>query len=637
VNAWTPVGPDAGFVNTFAVAAGPAGAIYAATADAGVWKSTDRGATWSPANGQLGDLGVLDLRADPVDPATLYAATATALYKTVDGGATWRPILNGYVAKVAVAPSSPITVYAEFLWLGHIPRVYRSRDGGATWRFADFGLRTSPLGPFGLEIDPRDWETVFTLFALGVDATADAGRHWKEVLPIEHALEAAISLALDPHAPGTLLAGSSEVRRSVDGGATWSATTGIEVRRSEVTSLAFDPRISGVAYAGTGPGPAWFPFPGVGRIYKSVDGGATWNRQVDGLDQVNALAVDPLLARRVFAATDRGVLRTLNGGRSWADANRGLRASQIRSVTFDPGAPRTLYATAEANEQFLGVFKSTDGGGSWVPALQGLGSVTFPARVAPVGRVIAVPGAPLYAAGSGQLDRSLDGGATWQPLHTGNTLVFDADVDPTSPRTVYAVGSLDSVCQGLYCPPIGHVNLSTDGGTTFTDITERVNPSETPGLLATVTIDKASGTVYLSGELTFRSTDRGATWTRLPLGPGIRSLAVDPAAPSTLYAVDKTTLWRSTNSDDSWSPIGGLPAGPGFELRRVAVDPSGSGAVYLATSQGVYASFDHAATWAPLGNLASLSVLTVAVDPFDPTKIYAGTARGGGLFVYSRR
>jgi len=131
VNAWTPVGPDAGFVNALAVAAGPTSAIYAGTASAGVFKSLDRGATWSSANGQLGDLGVFDLRADPVDPRILYAATGTALYKTVDGGATWRPVLRGIVLKVAVAPSALRTVYAEVLEFRSLARIYRSRDGDA--------------------------------------------------------------------------------------------------------------------------------------------------------------------------------------------------------------------------------------------------------------------------------------------------------------------------------------------------------------------------------------------------------------------------------------------------------------------------------------------------------------------------
>src|SRR5436305_1287141 len=74
VNRWTPIAPGAGFVNALAVAAGPTGATYVATADGGVFRSVDHGATWSGANQGLADLFIQDLRADPADPAVLFAA-----------------------------------------------------------------------------------------------------------------------------------------------------------------------------------------------------------------------------------------------------------------------------------------------------------------------------------------------------------------------------------------------------------------------------------------------------------------------------------------------------------------------------------------------------------------------------------
>jgi photosystem II stability/assembly factor-like uncharacterized protein len=646
VDRWASISPGAGFVNALAVAPGPAGAAYAATADAGVFRSGDRGASWAAASGGLGDLRVADLRVDPADPLTLYAATAMALYKTTDGGASWRAVLAGNVGKVAVAASAPRFVYAEMMQDGRVPRLFRSRDGGATWREFDAGLPGSADGPFGLEVDPRRPFVAYNLFADAVYGTASGGQRWSYVTGSPFLLATIDALAIDPLHPDTLLAGSLQVQRSDDRGVTWvPSTSGIAIPWGEVTSLAFQPTDPSVVYAGTGWGPAYFPMPGKGQIYKSVDGGASWSPRLGGLGRVNALLVDPATPRRVLAATDRGVLRTDNGGRAWADSNRGLAASQVVGITPDPSAPGTLFATLRANDQFLGVYRSDDGGANWAPRLRGLASATAPTTWVDAGRVVAVAGAPLYAAGSGQLDRSVDGGATWQPLDTGNNRVLDAAVDPGAPATVFAVGKLLFPCDLPIgpCPTVGLASVSRDGGNTFTDVTPLINPGPlpgvpAPGLLAAVAIAPGSGAVYVTGDLTARSDDHGATWTRLPLGPGIRSLALDPGAPSTLYAVDAATVWKSGDGGAEWTAVNaGLPAGGSLEMRRIAVDPSGSGSVALATSRGVFLLPAHQAAWTPLPGLEDFSVLSVAFDPFDPAKIYAGTAGGGGLFVYRRR
>ncbi|HEY0782549.1 MAG TPA: hypothetical protein VGE98_08850 [Thermoanaerobaculia bacterium] len=251
--------------------------------------------------------------------------------------------------------------------------------------------------------------------------------------------------------------------------------------------------------------------------------------------------------------------------------------------------------------------------------------------------MIAVAGAPLFAAGSGRLNRRTDGGANWQALDLGDDSVIDAAVDPVTPRLVYAAGELVYVCQTFVCPQIGRVSLSRDGGRTFRNISDLVNPTAAAGRFTTVAV-APNHTAYVSGDLTFKSDDRGSSWHPLPLGPGIRNLIVDPGTPSTLYAVDAATVWKSADAGATWTAQnGGLPSGGGFELRQIAIDPRGSGTVALATSRGVFWSSDRAVSWQPLAGLEERSALSVAIDPFSANKIYAGTATGGGLFVYTRR
>ncbi|HEY0782548.1 MAG TPA: hypothetical protein VGE98_08845 [Thermoanaerobaculia bacterium] len=377
VNRWTPIAPGAGFVNALAVAAGPTGATYAATADGGVFRSVDHGATWSAANQGLADLAVQDLRADPADPAVLFAATQSGLYETTDGAASWRQVLAGNVMNVAIAASAPRLVYAAFQEFTSFVRVVKSSDGGATWQDA--------LGPlygqftYGLEVDPQRSDVVHALLYNSVFSTADGGQHWRSSLASGFDLNVVDALAIDPREPDTLFAGALQVMKSRDGGVTWSpSSTGISIPFGEVTSLAFHPTSSAVLYAGTGWGPSFYPSTGLAQIYKSVDGGATWQAQVGGLDRVNALVVDPSRPRRVLAATDRGVLRSENGGGLWAESSRGLAASQTLAVTPDPAHRGTLYASAQAGGQSVGVYRSDDGGASWVSRVQGLAGPGLP-------------------------------------------------------------------------------------------------------------------------------------------------------------------------------------------------------------------------------------------------------------------
>jgi photosystem II stability/assembly factor-like uncharacterized protein len=120
-----------------------------------------------------------------------------------------------------------------------------------------------------------------------------------------------------------------------------------------------------------------------------------------------------------------------------------------------------------------------------------------------------------------------------------------------------------------------------------------------------------------------------AAW--VPLGPeggSIRALAVDPAAPSTLYAgSDGGGVWKSADAAASWSPAN---AGMGnIQVSALAIDPHDPRTLYAGTEIGVWKSADGGVSWAPASEgLAEPQVVQLALDPLHPGTLYAGTLGG---------
>jgi photosystem II stability/assembly factor-like uncharacterized protein len=281
---------------------------------------------------------------------------------------------------------------------------------------------------------------------------------------------------------------------------------------------------------------------GTGRLTAIATGGRDWASIGPEGGTILDLAVDPTRPQVVYAATyEGGVFKTANGGRTWRPANDGLGSYYVRSLAVDPSDPATLYAGTEG-----GVFKTTDGAGHWAAANTGLHE-----EMLPFVHVVAVDPthpATLYAGTPGLgIFKSTDGAATWQwfPDCELECYIDALVVDPVTPTTVYAGGM--------------------DGA--------------------------------------FKSMDGGDTWIPMNNGlnnAGLAALAIDPDAPSILYAAGASGgLFKSTDGAASW-----LPADTGLngvsKVKDLAVDPAHPGTVYAATFgyySGVYKSTDWAGHW----------------------------------------
>lgn len=169
------------------------------------------------------------------------------------------------------------------------------------------------------------------------------------------------AIVFDPTNPEIVYALPGSIIKSSDGGKTWQAKMngmrlGLEQR---VQSLAIDPKNPNVLYAGVGGFLS-------GTLYKSTDAGENWIDLENGrpiFNTVSCLAIDPGNTNIVYAGTDgRGILfKTTDGGQTWNATGLGETSRVIDMVAISPQANNRIYAGV----RFGGLYVSNDGGISW--------------------------------------------------------------------------------------------------------------------------------------------------------------------------------------------------------------------------------------------------------------------------------
>ena len=256
------------------------------------------------------------------------------------------------------------------------------------------------------------------------------------------------------------------VWKTNDFGRTWKPIFD-EQPTGSVGDLVVSPSNPEVLYVGSGEG-LQRPDLSVGDgIYKSTDGGKTWANTglKDGL-QVGGLAIDPKNENRVFAAvlghpygpnTQRGIYRTLDGGKTWEKILYKDENTGAVQVAIDPNNPNVIYAdmwagrlapweNGEWNGTESGLFKSTDGGNTWkkltngLPTTaQGLGRIGFCIAPSNSKRIYAT----VDAGKNGGIYRSDDAGESWININADGRLwgrgsdFAEVKVDPKNADIVY--------------------------------------------------------------------------------------------------------------------------------------------------------------------------------------------------------
>jgi hypothetical protein len=224
------------------------------------------------------------------------------------------------------------------------------------------------------------------------------------------------SLAIDPADPNVLYAGllGAGVYKTTNAGATWvPASAGLT--SMDVLGLAVDAATPSTIYAGCR----------TGGVFRSLDGGTSWSMS-GGTPGLTAwgFAIDPTNASIVYAATEGGVMKSTNGGATFAptglitipSADGPHNVGDVRAVVVDANDPSVLLAGTVLGG---GVFRSTDAGATWTHASVGLQSEYGNWRF--MTTILQDPTTPgvFYASSSRDTYRSHDGGLSWAVFDTG--------------------------------------------------------------------------------------------------------------------------------------------------------------------------------------------------------------------------
>ncbi|HSS76528.1 MAG TPA: hypothetical protein VLV54_07245 [Thermoanaerobaculia bacterium] len=502
-------------VHALAVTTGHRPVVFALSQNA-VRRSADDGQTWTTpltSDGQIDSLAV-----DPITPAIAYVADRNGVFRSSDSGLSWTRILEldaSAPVLVAVAPSSPRTLYVVAGL--SIPgfTVFRSSNSGETWtRVRD------REGSFdrALVVDPGSPTKLYLAGLDGVLGSFDGGRVW---IPLDGGMPkgqlgespSAFSLAFAPRQRRTLFAGLYElgVARSDNSGGTWAIPVQTGLGVATYSSLFFNPLRPGeelVALGSAGD-----------RVLRSADDGSTWSflpRRIARLG-LHAMAFDVADPDLFYAATNEGVWRTRDDGATWSK----LTAEAVYRLAT--AGPDELLASG-----YCGMNRSRDGGLTWETALpcayddflsQGVGRLWVDPSAPDAIYVLVTLFSDTHPYGTLIL-ASRDRGVTWRQLEVANPFLFE--VAPGSSRVLYTAD------------PGGPIKRSQDGGLTWQKMHDQLSSDEPFSSLAIDAQDP--NTIYLATpRRILRSRDGGQTLE--VLDPDFSaSLTTDRARPGLLFA-----------------------------------------------------------------------------------------------------
>jgi photosystem II stability/assembly factor-like uncharacterized protein len=559
------------------------GSVWGAGGERGLYKTTDGGRTWVRTLHVDDETGVTDVALDWNDPNVLYAASyqrrrsaygfdgggpGSALWKSTDGGNTWARITGNGLPEgeygrigIAVYRKNPrilvISVEqgarynASTAYIQRKAGVYRSDDAGATWTFvSDWNPR--PMYASQPTIDPNDDQRIYMLNAYSF--SDDGGKTFTAPRTTTHGDDRFVWVN-PKDSRHVIKLDDGGIGISYDRGRTFLFVSSLPL--SQFYRVAVDNAVPFNVYGGlqdngcwVGPSASWTTSGILNEHWSRLCGGDGFfvvpnplnNRTVYSASQFLGLQKNDTRTWQVQDLRPGDSTGRIAGRRNWETWGK-PGATQVLGNAMHPAnwdAPIVL-SPHDTNTLYVGMqhlFTSKDGGLTW----KSLGDMTTGVDRSTL---------PLMGRQPSEATLSLDDGVPYFP---GITALAES---PRMKGLLYS-GTDD-----------GRFRVSRNGGLSWTDVQDRFPGLPKGSWFAGVEPSRhAAGTVYVvvdnhrSNDMVnyvYRSTDYGATWTRidgdLPAARVARTIREDARNPRLLYLATEFGVFFTPNAGGNWLPL----------------------------------------------------------------------------------
>lgn len=649
---WSIVGPNGGDVRVVTIDPRNKNRLYVSTLDGQIHTSGDGGKTWSLLVNLNRPQLVLDqLFVDSQDSNIIYASghrhkEAGGFFKSADAGKTWKEakeLKSESIHSMTQSLNNP-----NILMVGTINGVWESKDKGDSWK--KIKSDTMPINIDSMAIDPRDDSTIFAGTWWRAYKSTDSGKTWRLIKDGMIDDSDVFAITVNPRNPDHIVASAcSGIYESFNNGEKWAKIQGIPSQSRRTRDIVQHPSLEGVIYAGTTEG-----------FWLSTNGGKTWSMTTQRNLEINSIAVHPSEPNKVFIATNNyGVMVSNDGGRNFSQTNDRFTSRFTYSITTDLEEPGRLYATTHNTATGGGfVFISSDAGRTWEQS-KNL-DVT---RVSPFAIIQdRVDPKILYMGSNTGIFKSVDRGVNWfqvtapKPVRaarsTKRSSRTKAAPQPVKVSTVPALTEKVKVLAYTQDGKNGFLAGTDSGLYRSYDISQGWEKLDlgvgiANNIFVITTNPQLPGTIWagtsISGVLV--SEDNGTTWRKvkgIPEGIPISSIRVDPQDPEKVYVGTLQTLYLTRDGGNSWVRRGGnLPLG---NYTSILINPRNTNEVYVSSALqadgGIYFSEDAGQNWKRIDSknlgLPSHRVWTLAFDPVDSNRIFAGT-HSSGVYMIERK
>lgn len=472
-------------------------------------------------------------------------------------------------------------------------------------------------------------------------------------------------MRIHPTDPNTLFVGSASggFWKTTDGGFTWTASADL-LPSISISDIAVNPINPDIIYIATGDGYGYEVngdfWGGVytGGIYKSTDGGVTWNATTLSYQQqlkqiFNRIIINPNNPDILLTASRNFLFRSTDGGTTWSKVSTG----RYFDLEFKPGNPNIVYAA-----QASSVYKSVDGGLTFAATQANMGTGRMSISVTP-----ANPNVVYAMSENGDFWKSTNEGVSYNFLNSpqGSSTFYGyydnvLGVSPVDEDFVVTGGvdvlqstdggnswglfanggggfdyvhvdqkSIEFSADGLtaYACNDGGIFKTEDGGLTWADLGDNIHIKQYYKMATGV---NNTNVIYAGAQDNGTDRTNGASWDHVYGGDGM-DCAVDPLNSNiAYYSSQYGNFVRTLNASGSEVTI--TPAGQqGAWVTPIAIDPTNTQTIYIGY-QDLYRSFNRGTSWTVLANNVCIGndIEILKIAPSNTNVIYAGYL--GGLF-----